>query len=99
MMNLLLIFFALPLATIIFSIALQKILDNPILVAAIIFFIFLIVTFVVGDLNLLIATIVYTIISFVTAIILKYIEENNNNNENDSCGNTCTNQRNQCTRR
>ena len=49
MMNLLLIFFALPLATIVFSIALQKIIDNPILVASIIFSIFLIVTFVVGD--------------------------------------------------
>ena len=83
MMNLLLIFFALPLATIVFSIALQKISDNHILVASTIFSIFLIVTFVVGDLNLLIATIIYTIISFLTAIIVKYIDENNNeNNEN-----------------
>ena len=42
LMNILLIFFALPIATIIISIALQKILKCPILVAAIIFAIFLI---------------------------------------------------------
>ena len=103
MMNLLLIFFALPLATIVFSIALQRILDNPILVASIIFSIFLIVTFVVGDLNLLIATIIYTIFSFLTAIIVKYIDENNNeNNENNgNCnnnGNNSVGQGNQCRR-
>ena len=63
-MNTLLIFFALPLATIIISIALQKILKCPPLVAAIVFAIFLIVTFIINDLNFLIATIVYTIISY-----------------------------------
>lgn len=100
MMNLLLIFFALPLATIVFSIALQRILDNPILVASIIFSIFLIVTFVVGDLNLLIATIIYTILSFITAIIVKYIDERNNNEDNENCNNNGnnTNQQNQCIR-
>lgn len=105
MMNLLLIFFALPLATIVFSIALQRILDNPILVASIIFSIFLIVTFVVGDLNLLIATIIYTILSFITAIIVKYIDENNDNNEsnvnNVGCnnnGNNSIGRENQCRR-
>ena len=103
MMNLLLIFFALPLATIVFSIALHKIIENPILVASIIFSIFLIVTFVIGDLNLLIATIIYTIISFLTAIIVKYIDENNNkdNENNGNCnnnGNNSVGQRNQCRR-
>lgn len=68
-MNILLIFFALPIAVIIISIALQKILKNPILVAAIIFAIFLIVTFIVNNLNFLIAAIVYAILSFVTAFI------------------------------
>jgi hypothetical protein len=100
MMNLLLIFFALPLATIVFSIALQRILDNPILVAAIIFSVFLIVTFVVEDLNLLIATIIYTILSFITAIIVRYIDENNNEN-NGNCNNNLNNsivQGNQCRR-
>ena len=69
-MNILLIFFALPIATIIISIALQKILKCPSLVAAIIFAIFLIVTFILNNLNFLIATIVYTIISFITAAIV-----------------------------
>lgn len=68
-MNILLIFFALPIAVIIISIALQKILKNPLLVAAIIFAIFLIVTFVVNNLNFLIAAIVFAIISFITALI------------------------------
>ena len=47
----LLIFFALPLATIIISIALQKMLKCPFLVAGIIFAIFLVVTFVIGNLT------------------------------------------------
>ena len=66
----LLIFFALPIATIIVSIALQKILKCPPLVSAIIFAIFLIVTFIINNLNFLIATIVYTIISFITAVLV-----------------------------
>ena len=49
-MNILLIFFALPIATIIISIALQKILRCPILVAAIIFAIFLPI---LNDVNIL----------------------------------------------
>lgn len=69
-MNILLIFFALPIATIVISIALQKILKCPALVAAIIFSIFLIVTFVINNLNFLIAAIVYAIISFITASIV-----------------------------
>ena len=69
-MNILLIFFALPIAVIIISIALQKILKNPALVAAIIFAIFLIVTFIVNNLNFLVAAIVYAIISFITAFIV-----------------------------
>ena len=69
-MNNLLIFFALPIATIIISIALQKILKCPYLVSAIIFAIFLIVTFIINNLNFLVATIVYTIVSFITALIV-----------------------------
>ena len=95
MSNILLIFFALPIAVVIISIALQKIFKNPILVAAIIFAIFLIVTFVVGNLEFLVATIAYTILSFVTAIltyiICRLLNEqmrcccmnNNNNNGNN----------------
>ena len=73
-MTILLIFFALPIATIIVSIALQKIFRNPLLVAAIIFSIFLVVTFIIGDLNLLIATIAYTIIAYITAFITMLIK-------------------------
>lgn len=68
-MNTLLIFFALPIAVIIISIALQKILKCPVLVAAIIFAIFLIVTFIVNNLNFLVAAIVYAIISLIVAYL------------------------------
>lgn len=95
MNNTLLIFFAIPIAVIIVSIALQKIFKCPFLVSAIIFAIFLVATFIIGNLVYLVATIAYTILSFVTAIITQTIcriqnelERRNNNNENTtySCG-------------
>ena len=73
MNTLLLIFFAIPIAVIIVSIALQKIFKCPFLVAAIIFAIFLVVTFIVGNLIFLVATIAYTILAFITAVITKII--------------------------
>ena len=86
-MNILLIFFALPIAVIIISIALQKILKNPILVAAIIFAVFLIVTFIVNNLNFLIAAIVYAIISYITAFLTCVITRflNRCERENSCC--------------
>ena len=91
-MNTLLIFFALPIAIIIISIALQKIFKCPFLVAGIIFAIFLIVTFTIGNLNYLVATRAYTILAFITAILTNIIcrihreldrrEEANNNSGN-----------------
>ena len=72
-MDLLLLFFAIPLAVIILSIVLQKILKCPWLVAATFFAIFLIVTFAVGDIRLLIFTVVYTIISYITALIFRAV--------------------------
>ena len=88
-MNNLLVFFALPIAVIIISIALQKILKCPPLVAAVIFSIFLIVTFVVNNLNFLIATIVYTIISFIVASIICFISRflKNIGSRNSNCCN------------
>ena len=90
-MNNLLLFFALPIAVIIISIALQKILRNPVLVAGIIFSIFLVVSFIIGDLNFLVATIIYTIISFITAIIMflicKFLRDFNNNDKCRMCDN------------
>lgn len=94
-MNILLIFFALPIAVIIISIALQRILKCPALVAAIIFAIFLIVTFIINNLNFLIASIVYAIISFITAfltcIIGKFLCRIGNicRCENSNCRNNC----------
>lgn len=85
-MNNLLIFFALPVAVIIISIALQKVLKCPALVAGVIFSIFLIVTFVVNNIIFLIATIVYTILSFITAylmcVIVKILERTRRTNIN-----------------
>ena len=77
-MNILLIFFALPIATIIFSIVLQKLLKCPILVAITIFAIFLIVTFAVFSAEFLVFAILYAILAFITAfvtmIICEYLE-------------------------
>src|SRR5574344_1183612 len=71
----LLLFFALPVATIILSIVAQKILKNPLLVAATTFAIFLIVTYAVFDSSFLIFTIVYTILSYIAAYLTKFICE------------------------
>ena len=65
----LLIFFVLPLAVIIISIALQRLLSCPILVSAIIFVIFLIVAVLLNNLNVLILAIVYAIIAYIAAIV------------------------------
>ena len=77
-MNTLLIFFALPIAVIIISIALQKIFKCPFLVAGIIFAIFLIVTFSSFGSEFLVATIAYTILAYITALIIKRLEDRNN---------------------
>ena len=110
MNTILLIFFAIPLAVIIFSIALQKILKCPALVAGIIFAIGIIITFIIGSLILLAATLVYTFISYITALITCLInrcchrDDDNccrrnrswNNNENDllTISSRCQNNRN-----
>ena len=83
-MNNLLIFFAFPIAVIIVSIILQKLLNNPLLVASLIFAVFLIITFAAFDETFLIATLAYTILSFITAFITKIIC-NNQENDNGIC--------------
>lgn len=85
-MNALLIFFALPVAIILLSSVFVRILKSPIAIAVVTFAIFLIVTFAVFDANFLIATIIYTILSFISAAITKVIlcylrRHNNQNNE------------------
>ena len=91
----LLIFFAIPFAVIIYSIALQKILKCPYLVAAITFSTFLIITFALSNLNFLIAGIIYTILSFVTAYITmlvnRYLRQRNNDNDNNNNNNNNNN--------
>ena len=84
-MNNLLIFFAFPIAVIIISAILQKLLKCPIAVAALIFAIFLIVTFAAFDETFLIATLAYTILAFITAFLVKLICESNNNNNLCDC--------------
>ena len=93
-MNVLLVLFALPVATIIISSVFVKLLKSPIAVSAITFAIYLIVTFAVFDATFLIATIIYTVLSFVSAsitkIIIRYLKQQNNNdenNENERCMN------------
>ncbi len=80
-MNTLLIFFAFPIAVIIISIILQKILNNPIAVAAAIFAFFIVITFAFFDETFLIATLAYTILAFLTAFLVSRLcDENYNNN-------------------
>lgn len=85
MNTILLIFFAIPLAVIIFSIALQKILKCPALVAGIVFAIGIIVTFILGSLIALAATLVYTLISFITAVITCLICRFLSNDDDNNC--------------
>ena len=71
------VFFVLPLATILLSIVLQKILKYPILVALTFFSIYIIASFMTFSDTLveaIIATIVYTIIAYITAAIVKILK-------------------------
>lgn len=90
-MNTLLIFFAFPIAVIIISILLQKLLNNPILVAAFVFAIFLIITFAMFDETFLIATFAYTVLAFVTALLTKILSRTNENNSTTSVCNNLNN--------
>ena len=71
-MNIILLFFALPVATIILAIVLEKILRCPVLTAATFFAIFLIVAFAVFDESFLVFVIAYTIIAYITAAIAEF---------------------------
>lgn len=87
-MNTLLIFFAFPVATVILAIVLQKVLKNPLLVAATFFAIFLVITFAFFDASFLVYAILYAILAYVTAVLsawicrLLRILENNQNTGN-----------------
>lgn len=105
----LLIFFALPLATILLAIVLEKLFHCPILVAITFFAIYLIILFALfaaGIINHLgaglVAIIIYTILAFITAFIVKLIriirERCFNNNENDNRCPRCRCSQNNCER-
>ena len=97
----LLIFFAIPLAIIIISIALQKVLRNPFLVAAIIFSILLVIVLAFFDTIYLIAVVAYTVLAYITAVLTCLFRRllrnsnmggcmgcgNNNNNDNGNIEN------------
>jgi len=94
-MDLILTFVVLPLATIIFSIALQRLLKCPILVAAVVFAVFLILTYTVFGTDFIIFAIVYAIIAFITALLtslvcriirrLRELEDRNSDCDDDCC--------------
>lgn len=92
MSNILLLFFAIPIAIIILSIIFETLINCPIKIAGITFSILLIVTFAIGDETLLIFTILYTILSFIVAWITKQWCNNQNNGncgcnqDNGNCG-------------
>lgn len=105
-MTSLLIFFVLPLATIIFAIVLEKIICNPVLVSLLVFAIYLIIAFLVSSTGtlaiLIILAIIYAIIAFITAWITRLVKRIKccintlNNHNNLHCNNKiCCNENNQ----
>ena len=91
-MNILLILFALPIATILLAIVLQKILKCPVLVAITFFAIDLIVAFAFFYASFLILVILYTALAYITAVIVKCLirrgcEICGERRNNDTCAN------------
>ena len=80
-MNILLFFFALPVAIIILSAIFETFVRCPIKIAGITFAILLIVAFALGGTTeLIVATIIYTIISFITAYVVCLMRSREINN-------------------
>lgn len=99
MSNILLLYFALPIAIIILSIIFETLINCPIKIAGIVFSILLIFTFAVADESFLIFTILYTILSFIVAWITKQWTNNQNgcgcqNNDNGGYANNTATARN-----
>lgn len=86
-----LFYIVLPLSTILIAIVLQKILRSPILVSLLIFAVYLILAFTSFTTDFLINTIIYTIIAFITAVIVRTIcclqRRLNCNDNNGICAN------------
>lgn len=102
-MNNLLIFFALPIATIILAGIFETLIECPFKIAGITFAIYLIVAFVLGGTaELIVAAIVYTILALITALLVMYIQNSSSNsfssstssggcNSSSSCNCSCRN--------
>ncbi len=87
-MNNLLIFFAIPVATIILSIIFETLIKCPFKIAGIAFSIFLLTAFALGGtVELLVLAIVYTIISFISAYLTSIFE---NKSDDNNCNNNAT---------
>ena len=86
-MNTLLIFFALPVSTIILAGIFETFINCPFKVAGIAFAIYLIVAFTLGGTaELIVAAIVYTFLALITALIVKFFQ-----NRNDAIDNIINN--------
>lgn len=73
-MNILLIFFAIPLAAIVLSAILETFIHCPFKIAGIFFSIFIVVAFALGgSATQIVASIIYTLIAFITAVIVRLI--------------------------
>ena len=68
-----LFFVILPLATILIAIVLQRLLRSPILVAILVFAVYLILAFTVFTTEFLINAIIYALLAYITALIVKTI--------------------------
>jgi hypothetical protein len=73
-MDPILLFFIIPIATIVGAIALEKLLNSPILVGAITFTIFLILSFTILTTNYLILGLIYSILATITAFITNFFD-------------------------
>ena len=92
-----LLLFVFPIVTIIFAIALEKLLGSPLLTAGTIFGAFLIATFTVYTIDFLIYAVAYGILAFVVAYLYRFITsilsrlggigQNNNGNNNNKNNN------------
>lgn len=109
----LLIYFAIPLAVIILSAIFETFINCPIKIAGIVFSILLVVAFAAFGTEFLVAVIIYTILSYITAFIINRYNERddklqniedliiNNQSENNNNNNNesnCINSSSSCNR-
>lgn len=93
-MNILLIFFAIPLATIILASILETFIRCPIKVTGIFFSIFIVIAFALGgSATLIVAAIIYTILAFLSAFITMLIQNRLEARDNE-CSCVCNNNNN-----